>query len=160
MRTRRVKVRYKIPLTMFLIAFFLIGFTAGCGGGDQSGNKQNGGGKSSGNQSQQATSGSLGGGTGQKGKNVPETKTAVGKITNVNPENRKLVVKPSKGEITVLKTVPKARIELDGKEAKLEDIKKGQQVQVEYIVREGAGVPNRARSVTLFSDGSGGGGTS
>ena len=41
-------------------------------------------------------------------------------------------------------------ITLGGKEAKLEDLKKGQQAQVEYVERNER---NRARSVRLFESG-------
>ena len=43
-------------------------------------------------------------------------------------------------------------ITLGGKEAKLEDMKKGQQAQVEYVERNER---NRARSVRLFDTGGG-----
>lgn len=152
-------MRFKGTLLTGVIGMlFMLGFVAGCGGSDQSGKQQ--GGNSSNDQSQQSTSGGSGGGTGQGDAGAQGNKIAVGKIVNVNAEARKFVVKPAKGENMKFKAVPKARIKLDGKEVELSDMKQGQQVQLNYTVRGKMGVPNRARSITLFKNGTGGGATS
>ena len=52
----------------------------------------------------------------------------------------------------VFKLAKKSKVTLGGKEAKLEDMKKGQQAQVEYVERNER---NRARSVRLFDTGGG-----
>ncbi len=145
---------FKGSLTISLVfVLFLVGVTAGCGGVDQ----QNTGGNTSGGQNQQSASGGSNSESGES-KDASETKIAVGKIINADSDKRRFVLKPAKGEDIVFKAVPKARIKLDGKEVQLVDMKEGQQAQVEYIVREEMGVPNRARSITLFSNGAGGGG--
>jgi hypothetical protein len=128
---------------LFLAMIVLIaGLLAGCGGGDQSGggSKQDGAAKE------------------KKGGNAPEKKIALGTIRFVNPETKRFTVRPStdeQGEKPIaFKLAKKARITLGGKEVELGDMKKGQQAQVEYVVRNDN---NRARSVKLFESGDSGG---
>lgn len=145
---------------LLVLIFMLVGFIASCGGGgDQSGEQENGASEGQGASSERQ------GGTGQKEDGGPETKIALGKVQNVKAENKRFSVVPSveeQGEKPIaFKVTPNAKITLDGKEVDLADVKKGQQAQVEYVVREEMGVPNRARGIELFSNGGGsGGGTS
>lgn len=145
----------RVSLAVFVI-FSLSLVVVGCGGGDQADNQQDAGSKTSGGQNQQEGSNGSGG-SGQEGEDAQEIKVAVGKIIAVNAERDRFVVKPAKGENMAFKAVSKARINLDGKEVDLADMENGQQVQLEYTVREEMGVPNRARSITLFSNDAGGG---
>jgi hypothetical protein len=127
---------------LFLAMIVLIaGLLTSCGGGDQSG---------SGSQQDGAAKE-------KKGKNAPEKKIALGTVGFVNPETERFTVRPStdeQGEKPIaFKLVKKARITLGGKEVELGDMKKGQQAQVEYVVRNDN---NRARSVKLFESGDSG----
>ena len=124
---------------LFLTMIVLIaGLLTSCGGGDQSG---------SGSQQDGAAKE-------KKGENAPEKKIALGTVAFVNPETERFTVRPSTDEQgkkpIAFKLVKNARITLGDKEAKLEDMKKGQQAQVEYVVRNDN---NRARSVKLFEGG-------
>ena len=126
---------------LFLVMIVLIaGLLGGCGGGsDQSGSgsQKNGGAKENGDK--------------EKKGNAPEKKIALGTIGFVNTETERFTVRPSteqQGEKPLIfKLAKKSRVTLGGKEAELGDMKKGQQAQVEYVVRNDH---NRARSVKLF----------
>ena len=124
---------------MFIL---LSGLTAGCGGEGQSA------GGSGGDPGQQ-------GGAGEKGGDAPaETKIALGKVRDVNPDKRRIVIRLNQeveGDPRMSLRVKKnAKIELDSKPAELSDVKAGQQAQVEYSVVNGQ---ERTRSVQLFEGG-------
>lgn len=124
----------RVPsVAVVVLLALMVVIAAGCGGGgDQSGDQSGG---------QQ--------GSGGEKKKGPETKIALGTVRSVNPESKGFAIKPSKGEDKMIFSLKKARITLDGKEAKLEDIERNQQVQVEYV--EGKEKVDRARAVELFS---------
>jgi hypothetical protein len=128
-----------ILATIVLIAALL----TGCGGGDQSGSgsQQDGGSKA-----EQGKKGSV-----KQGENAPKKKIVFGTVTFVNPKTEGFSVRPTIEEQgkkpVVFRLANETTITLDGKEAKLEDMKKGQQAQVEYVERNER---NRARSVKLF----------
>ena len=80
---------------------------------------------------------------------------ALGNIGSVKLDKNWFVLRMTgEDERMVFRLRENTRITLDGREAKPEDIKKGQQAQISYVVRNER---NLAREVTLF--GSGGGGT-
>jgi hypothetical protein len=74
-----------------------------------------------------------------------------GTVKFVNPKTEGFSVRPTIDEQgnkpVAFRLANKTSITLGGKEAKLEDMKKGQQAQVEYVERNER---NRARSVRLF----------
>ena len=133
-----------ILATIVLIAAFL----TGCGGGDQSGSgsQQDGGSKAE--QDQNAPK--------KQGKSAPKKKILFGTVTFVNPKTEGFSVRPTIDEQgnkpVAFRLAKETSITLGGKEAKLEDMKKGQQAQVEYVERNER---NRARSVRLFEAGGG-----
>jgi hypothetical protein len=133
-----------ILATIVLIAALL----TGCGGGDQSGSgsQQDGGSKA-----EQGKKGSV-----KQGENAPKKKIVFGTVMFVNPKTEGFSVRPTIEEQgkkpVVFRLANETTITLDGKEAKLEDMKKGQQAQVEYVERNER---NRARSVKLFEAGGG-----
>jgi hypothetical protein len=133
-----------ILATIVLIAAFL----TGCGGGDQSGSgsQQDGGSKA-----EQGKNAPV-----KQGENAPKKKIVFGTVTFVNPKTEGFSVRPTIEEQgkkpVVFRLANETTITLDGKEAKLEDMKKGQQAQVEYVERNER---NRARSVKLFEAGGG-----
>ena len=133
-----------ILATIVLIAALL----TGCGGGDQSGSgsQQDGGSKA-----EQGKNASV-----KQGENAPKKKIVFGTVTFVNPKTEGFSVRPTievQGKKPVVfRLANETTITLDGKEAKLEDMKKGQQAQVEYVERNER---NRARSVKLFEAGGG-----
>lgn len=125
------------------LSILLAGLAAGCGGG-QSGGQEDQNGQNSQNS----------GGSGQqnKKKNKPETKIALGTIRNVKVENDRIVLRPSTDEQgekpLIFKLRPKAAVRLDSKEAELNEVKPGQQAQIEYIGKEKV---NAALVVEAFS---------
>ncbi len=134
---------------LFLVTIVVIaGLLTGCGGGDQSGSgsQQDGGSKAE--QGKNAPK--------KQGKNAPKKKIVFGTVTFVNPKTEGFSVRPTIEEQgkkpVVFRLANETSITLDGKEAKLEDMKKGQQAQVEYVERNER---NRARSVKLFEAGGG-----
>jgi len=138
-----------LSTVLFLATIVLIaGLLTGCGGGDQSGSgsQQDGGSKA-----EQGKNAPV-----KQGKNAPKKKILFGTVTFVNPKTEGFSVRPTIDE-QGNKPVPfrlakETSITLGGKEAKLEDMKKGQQAQVEYVERNER---NRARSVRLFEAGGG-----
>lgn len=154
----QLRLRNSIVVYAFVLLFLLGGIASGCGGGqsdeEQGGEKQGG---SAQQEAGQGTSQAKGGTGGEQGGSAAQTKTAVGEVLAVNTERRRFAIKPSKGDLIDFKALPKAQIELDGKEVELKAMKKGQSVQIRYVVKD-TGVPNRAQSITLFSNGAGGGG--
>jgi len=137
-----------LSTVLFLATIVLIaGLLAGCGGGDQSGSgsQQDGGSKAE--QGKNAL--------GKQGENAPK-KILFGTVTFVNPKTEGFSVRPTIDEQgnkpVTFRLAKKTSITLGGKEAKLEDMKKGQQAQVEYVERNER---NRARSVRLFEAGGG-----
>jgi hypothetical protein len=139
----------------FLVTIVLIaGLLTGCGGGDQSGSgsQQDGGskaeqGKNAPKKAKNAP---------KKAKNAPEKKILFGIVTFVNPKTEGFSVRPTVNEQgkepVVFRLAKESSITLGDEAAKLEDMKKGQQAQVEYLERNDR---NRARSVRLFEGGGG-----
>jgi hypothetical protein len=132
----------------------IVGLLAGCGGGDQSGGgSQQGGGKGA-EQDQNKPGKQNGGASKQKAGNEPAKKILFGKVTFVNTKTEGFSVKPTikaQGKKPVVfRLAQQSNITLAGKEAKLDDMEKGQQAQVEYVVRNER---NRARVVRLFEGG-------
>src|SRR5215210_9437305 len=128
-----------LSTVLFLATIVLIaGLLTGCGGGNQtgSGSQQDGGSKA------------------EQGKNAPKKKILFGTVTFVNPKTEGFSVRPTIDEQgnkpVVFRLAKESSITLGGNEAKLEDMKKGQQAQVEYVERNER---NRARSVRLFEAG-------
>jgi hypothetical protein len=124
----------------------LVGFLAGCGGGDQSGNGSQEGGPG------EAKKQGVGEDT-QPGSS--ETKIVLGTVTSVDTEARKIILRPStevQGEKPQrFKIGENATITLDDEQAELTDVKAGQEAQITYIVRKER---NIARVVALISRGS------
>ena len=130
-----------LSTVLFLATIVLIaGLLTGCGGGDQSGSgsQQDGGSKA------------------EQDENAPKKKIVFGTVTFVNPKTEGFSVRPTIEEQgnkpVAFRLAKETSITLAGKEAKLEDMKKGQQAQVEYVERNER---NRARSVRLFEVGGG-----
>ena len=132
----------------------IVGLLAGCGGGDQSGSGSQQGGGEGAKQGQNAPEKQNGGASKQKAGNKPAKKILFGTVTFVNSKTEGFSVKPTvkaQGKKPVaFRLAQQNRITLAGKEAKLDDMEKGQQAQVEYVVRNDR---NRARVVRLFEGG-------
>jgi hypothetical protein len=80
--------------------------------------------------------------------------TATGVIARVDLENRRFVLRPNEGDRVSLRFRPETiKVVVDGKEAKPEDMQKGQRAEIEYVVRDDR---NIARTVKLQSAGTGG----
>jgi hypothetical protein len=133
-----------LSTVLFLVTIVLIaGLLTGCGGGDQSGSgsQQDGGSKAE--QGENAPK--------KQDKNAPKKKILFGTVRFVNPKTEGFSVRPTVGEQgkkrVVFRLAKETSITLGGEDAKLEDMKKGQQAQVEYVERNER---NRARSVRLF----------
>jgi hypothetical protein len=139
----------------FLVTIVLIaGLLTGCGGGDQSGSgsQQNGGSKAEQGKNAPVKQDKN---APKKAKNAPK-KILFGDVLFVNPKTEGFSVRPTVNEQgkkpVVFRLAKETRITLGGKDAKLEDMKKGQQAQVEYVERNNR---NRARTVRLFEAGGG-----
>ncbi|MEJ7814600.1 MAG: hypothetical protein WKF53_05430 [Rubrobacter sp.] len=140
----------------FLVTIVLIaGLLTGCGGGDQSGSgsQQDGGSKAEQGKNAPVKQDKN---APKKAKNAPKKKILFGDVLFVNPKTEGFSVRPTVNEQgkkpVVFRLAKETRITLGGKDAKLEDMKKGQQAQVEYVERNDR---NRARTVRLFEAGGG-----
>jgi hypothetical protein len=141
-------VRTRVPAaTLFsIVLVLLLGFLAGCGGGgDQSGGSESQGG---GQQGGEQGGGQQGGEAADEGP--AQAKIALGSIESVQPEERKLVLKPSfeaqGGDQITFKVRKNAEIQVNDQEAELSDIQPGQQAQVEYVTKNEV---NRALAVHI-----------
>ncbi len=124
-------------MAFFFATFFvLVVLLAGCGG-------------QSGGEAQDNSSGKTK--AQNAGQKSAETRVALGRITNVRAEDRRLVVRLNTGDQSeqrvIFVVMENAGITLDGQEATLEEAKRGQQVQMKYVVKKDR---NRAREVVLF----------
>jgi hypothetical protein len=133
-----------LSTVLFLATIISIaGLITGCGGGDQSGSGSQQDGGSQAEQGQNAPK--------KQDENAPKKKVVFGTVTFVNPKTEGFSVRPTIEEQgnkpVVFRLANETSITLDGNEAKMEDMKKGQQAQVEYVERNER---NRARSVRLF----------
>jgi hypothetical protein len=141
-------VRTRVPAaTLFsIVLVLLLGFLAGCGG-DQSGSGESqGGGEQAGGQG-----GEQGGEAADEGPS--QAKVALGSIESVQPDKRKVVLKPSfeaqGGDQITFNVRKNAEIRVNNQEAELSDIKSGQQAQIEYVTKNDV---NRAVSVEIVGD--------
>jgi hypothetical protein len=138
-----------LSTVLFLATIISIaGLLTGCGGGDQSGSGSQ---QEGGSQAEQGENAPV-----KQGKDAPKKKIVFGVVTFVNPKTEGFSVRPTIDEQgskpVVFRLANETSITLDGNEAKMEDMKKGQQAQVEYVERNER---NRARSVRLFEAGGG-----
>jgi hypothetical protein len=133
----------RVLFTVLFLATMVLILITGCGGGDQSGSGSQ---QDGGSQAEQGENAPV-----KQGKNAPKKKIVFGTVTFVNPKTEGFSVRPTIEEQgkkpVVFRLANETSITLDGNEAKLEDMKKGQQAQVEYVERNER---NRARSVRLF----------
>ena len=130
-------------LLLFVPLLFLGLFVvAGCGGGgDEQSKKQQQG------EPPQRPSGE----TGKTGKKVaPERKIALGTVTAVDPKKKRLFLDQTKGRPISFKVGKTTKIMSGRKEVELSGVKKSQQAQVAYLVRNDL---NRARTVHIFGGG-------
>ena len=144
-----------ISTVLFLVTIVLIaGSLTGCGGQSGSGSQQDGGSKAEQGKNTPVKQGENA--PEKQGKNAPKKKMLFGTVAFVNPKTEGFSVRPTIDEQgkkpVAFRLANESSITLGGKEAKLEDMKKGQQAQVEYVERNER---NRARSVKLFEAGGG-----
>jgi hypothetical protein len=130
--------------TVLFLATIVLVLITGCGGGDQSGSSRSQ--QDGGSQAEQGENAPK-----KQDENAPKKKVVFGTVTFVNPKTEGFSVRPTIEEQgkkpVVFRLANETSITLDGNEATMEDIKKGQQAQVEYVERNER---NRARSVRLF----------
>ena len=142
-------MRTRIPaVTLFsIVLILLLGFVAGCGG-DQSGSGESQGGGQQGGGEQGAKQG------GEAADEGPtQVKVALGSIESVQPDERKLVLKPSfeaqGGDQITFNVRKNAEIQVKDQPAELSELQSGQQAQVEYVTKNDV---NRAVSVQVVGD--------
>jgi hypothetical protein len=128
----------------------LLGSLAGCGGGGE----QSGNGGAQGGDEQQGEQ--QGGGEQQAGEDQgrsPE-KVALGTIESVEPESRKVVLKPSYeaqgGDQITFKVRKNAEVQVNDQDAELSDIQPGQSAEIDYVTKNDV---NRAVSVEIVGGG-------
>lgn len=142
-------MRTRIPAaTLFsIVLVLLLGFLAGCGG-DQSGSGESQGGGQQGGGEQGAKQGGKAADEGPS-----QAKVSLGTIESVQPDERKLVLKPSfeaqGGDQITFNVRKNAEIQVKDQPAELSEIQSGQQAQVEYVTKNDV---NRAVSVQVVGD--------
>jgi hypothetical protein len=139
-------VRTRIPAaTLFsIVLVLLLGFLAGCGG-DQSGSGESQGGGQQGGGEQGAKQGGKAADEGPS-----QAKVSLGTIESVEPDKRKLVLKPNfeaqGGDQITFNVRKNAEIQVKDQPAELSELQSGQQAQVEYVTKNDL---NRAVSVQV-----------
>ena len=159
---------YKKVLVVAAMIVMLAGFAVGCGGGNQESNQDQGSNPKTG-QAKQEKTGQGGTGKAQKAKkprtaNAREVKASEGVVRKVDTEKNFVIVKPPEERALVFRYNPdKVKVMLDGNEAGVRDIEKGQQATVSYVVARPPKAKNDrnvARIISVEPGGSqGGGGT-
>lgn len=135
-------MRRKRSSTLLLfvpLVFLSLLIIAGCGGGgdEQSKNQQQG-------EPAQKPSGE----TGETGKKAaPGRKIALGTVTAVDPKKKRLFLDQTKGRPMSFKIGKTTKIMSRHNEVELSSVKKKQQAQVAYLVRNDL---NRARTIHIF----------
>jgi hypothetical protein len=147
-------VRTRIPAaTLFsIVLVLLLGFLAGCGG-DQSGSGESqGGGQQGGGEQGGGEQGAKQGGEAAD-EGPKQVKVALGSIESVQPDKRKLVLKPNfeaqGGDQITFNVRKNAEIQVKDQPAELSELQSGQQAQVEYVTKNDV---NRAVSVQVVGD--------
>ena len=145
-------MRTRVPAaTLFsIVLVLLLGFLAGCGG-NQSGSGESQDGQQGGGDQAGGQGGEQGGEAADEGPS--QAKVALGSIESVQPDKRKVVLKPSfeaqGGDQITFNVRKNAEIRVNDQAAELSDIKSGQQAQIEYVTRKDV---NRAVSVEIVGD--------
>ena len=146
-----MRTRGQVVTLFSIVLVLLLSFLAGCGG-DQSGSGGQQGGSDQGGGEQ---AGGQGGGQGDEAadEGPSQKKVALGSIESVQPDKRKVVLKPSfeaqGGDQITFNVRKNAEIRVNDQEAELSDIKPGQQAQIEYVTKNDV---NRAVSVEIVGD--------
>lgn len=142
-------MRTRVPAaTLFsIVLVLLLGFLAGCGG-DQSGSGESQGGGEQGGEQAGGQGGEQGGEGADEGP--AQAKVALGSIESVQPDKRKLVLKPSfeaqGGDQITFNVRKNAEVQVNDQDAELSELHSGQQAQVEYVTRKDV---NRAVAVQV-----------
>ena len=144
-------MRTRVPaVTLFsIVLVLLLGFLAGCGG-DQSGSGESqGGGQQGGGEQGGGEQGAKQGGKAAD-EGPSQAKVSLGTIESVQPDERKLVLKPSfeaqGGDQITFNVRKNAEIQVNDQEAELSELQSGQQAQVEYVTKKDV---NRAVAVQV-----------
>lgn len=147
-------MRTRLPAaTLFsIVLVLLLGFLAGCGG-DQSGSGESqGGGQQGGGEQGGGEQGAKQGGKAAD-EGPSQAKVSLGTIESVEPDKRKLVLKPSfeaqGGDKITFNVRKNAEIQVKDQPAELSELQSGQQAQVEYVTKNDV---NRAVSVQVVGD--------
>jgi hypothetical protein len=128
-----VRTRMPAATHFSIVLILLLGFLAGCGG-DQSGSGESQGGDQQGG-GEQGTK--QGGGAADEGPS--QAKISLGTIESVEPDKRKLVLKPSfeaqGGDQITFNVRKNAEIQVKDQPAELSELQSGQQAQIEYVTK-------------------------
>jgi hypothetical protein len=147
-----VRTRILAATLFSIVLVLLLGFLAGCGG-DQSGSGESQGGGQQGGGEQGG--GEQGAKQGNKAadEGPSQAKVSLGTIDSVQPDKRKLVLKPSfeaqGGDQITFNVRKNAEIQVKDQPAELSELQSGQQAQVEYVTKNDV---NRAVSVQVVGD--------
>jgi hypothetical protein len=149
-------VRTRVPAAMYflILLVLLLSFLAGCGG---DGSGSSGGSQGDEQQGSQQQGGKQQGGQQQGGEatnaGAPREKVALGSIQSVDPDKRKIVMKPNfaaqGGDQITFNVRKNAEIRVNDQEADLSDIQTGKQAQISYVTKKDI---NRATSVEIVGD--------
>ena len=157
---------YKKILVAAASIVVLAGLTVGCGGGQDS-NQDGSQGQGSNPKTGQTEQGNTGQGKTEKAKkartgSAREVKASEGVVGRVDNEKNFVIVKPPEQKAMLFRYNPdKVKVTLDGNEAGVQDIEKGQQATVSYVVvkpPKAKNDRNEARVISVKPRGAGSGG--
>lgn len=132
------------------LALLLVLLAACGGGGDQSsGNGESQGGEQGDGEQQDGQQGGE-----ADGERASQEKVSLGTIESVEPESRRVVLKPAfaaqGGDQITFRVTNNAVVQVNDQEAELSDIQPGQDAEIDYITKNDV---NRAVAVEIVGDG-------
>jgi len=133
------------------LVLLLVLLLAACGGGgDQSsGNGESQGGEQGDGEQQDGQQGGE-----ADGERASQEKVSLGTIESVEPESRRVVLKPAfaaqGGDQITFRVTNNAVVQVNDQEAELSDIQPGQDAEIDYITKNDV---NRAVAVEIVGDG-------
>jgi hypothetical protein len=138
------------PILGTLVLLLVLLLAACGGGGDQSsGNGESQGGEQGDGEQQD---GQQGGEAGEK--RASQEKVSLGTIESVEPESRRVVLKPTfaaqGGDQITFRVTNNAVVQVNNQDSELSDIQPGQDAEIDYITKNNV---NRAVAVEIVGDG-------
>jgi len=141
------------PILGTLVLLLVLLAACGGGGDQSSGNGESQGGEQGDGEQQDGQQDGQQGGEAD-GERASQEKVSLGTIESVEPESRRVVLKPAfaaqGGDQITFRVTNNAVVQVNDQEAELSDIQPGQDAEIDYITKNDV---NRAVAVEIVGDG-------